>query len=87
MSHFWTLMNDEFGEAYASSLARDHVLGALGNRTALEALDAGVPPRDVWEALCEDMDVPPVHRLGRDTRVARGGIGAPADPGSGAGRS
>jgi hypothetical protein len=73
-------MNDEFGQGYASSLARDHVLGALGNRTALEALDAGVPPRDVWDALCEDMDVEPAHRLGRDTRVARGGVGAPPDP-------
>jgi hypothetical protein len=76
MSHFWTLMNDEFGQAYAGSLARDHVLGALDNRTILEALEAGVPPREVWEAVCEDMDVPPAHRLGRDTRVARGAPGA-----------
>lgn len=82
MSHFWTLMNDEFGEAYAGSLARDHVLGALGNRTILEALDAGVPPRRVWEAVCEDLDVPPEHRLGRDSRVARGAQGAPEDPSS-----
>ena len=67
MSHFWTLMNDEFGESYAGSLARDHVLGALGNRTVLAALEAGVPPREVWEALCEDMDIPAAHRLGRDT--------------------
>jgi hypothetical protein len=75
MSHFWTLMNDEFGESYAGSLARDHVLGALGNRTLLEAIRDGVPPRDVWEAVCDDMDVSPAHRLGRDTRVARGAQG------------
>jgi hypothetical protein len=76
MSHFWTLMNDEFGQAYAGSLARDHVLGALDNRTIHEALEAGVPPRAVWEAVCEDMDVPASRRLGRDTRVARGAQGS-----------
>ncbi|MER7071105.1 MULTISPECIES: DUF3046 domain-containing protein [Terrabacter] len=75
MSHFWTLMDDEFGAAYAGSLARDHVIGALGNRTAAQALADGEPPRAVWEALCVDMDVPPARRLGRDTRVARGAEG------------
>lgn len=75
MSHFWTLMNDEFGESYAGSLARDHVLGALDNRTVLEALEAGVPPREVWEAVCVDLDVPVEHRLGRDRGVARGAQG------------
>jgi hypothetical protein len=78
MSHFWTLMDDEFGQAYAGSLARDHVLGALGDRTALQSIADGVPPRDVWEALCDDMDVPPERRLGRDDRVARGAQGGSA---------
>lgn len=75
MSHFWTLMNDEFGADYAATLARDHVLGALDGRTVLEALEQGEPPREVWEALCDDMDVPPARRLGRNTRVARGAQG------------
>lgn len=78
MSHFWTLMRDEFGETYADSLARDHVLGTLGNRTALQALESGVPPRTVWEAICEDLDVPESRRLGRSTREARGGHGGQA---------
>ena len=68
-------MDDEFGAAYAGSLARDHVLGALGNRTVVQALADGEAPRAVWEALCTDMDVPPERRLGRDTRVARGAQG------------
>ena len=68
LSHFWTLMNDEFGEAYATSLARGHVLHALGDRSVLEALEAGEPPRRVWEALCDDMDVPHSRRLGRDVK-------------------
>jgi hypothetical protein len=66
LSDFWRLMDDEFGAAYARSLARDHVLGALGNRTPLEALESGIKPREVWLALCADMDVPPERRLGKE---------------------
>jgi len=68
MSDFWRLMDDEFGAAYARSLAHDHVLGALGNRTALEALESGVKPRETWLALCVDMDVPEDRRLGKELR-------------------
>ena len=71
LSHFWSLMNDEFGESYAGSLARDHVIGALGNRTALQALEEGEPPRRIWLALCDDMDVPESRRLGVDHRVRK----------------
>jgi len=59
-------MAEEFGAAYADSLARSHVMAALGGRTAQEALDAGVAPREVWLALCADMDVPEERRHGRD---------------------
>jgi len=68
MSEFWQLMDDEFGVAYARSLGRDHVLGALGNRTAVQALDSGVSPREAWLALCVDMDVPVERRLGNEMR-------------------
>lgn len=64
-------MNDEFGHAYAGSLARDHVLGALGNRTVAQALGDGEPPRTVWLALCDDMDVPASRRLGKVVRPKR----------------
>ncbi|MFP5346958.1 MAG: DUF3046 domain-containing protein [Actinomycetes bacterium] len=65
-SDFWRLMEDEFGRGYAASVARDQVIGTLGGRTAAEALDAGVGPREVWVALCEAMDVAPERRLGVD---------------------
>lgn len=68
LSHFWDLMNDEFGEGYAGSLARHQVLGVVGDRTALEALEAGVSPRAVWLALCDAMDVPESRRLGIEHR-------------------
>jgi Protein of unknown function (DUF3046) len=68
MSDFWRLMDDEFGAAYAHSLARDHVLGELGNRTPLQALESGVRPREAWLALCVDMDVPVERWLGKELR-------------------
>lgn len=64
ISEFWVLMNDEFGEAYASSLSKSLVLGVLGDRSPVQALDAGHSPREVWEAVCGAMDVPPSRRLG-----------------------
>ncbi|AXK35591.1 DUF3046 domain-containing protein [Streptomyces armeniacus] len=55
---FWQRMADHFGEAYADSFARDHVMSALGGRTVREALDAGWPAKDVWRVVCDVMDVP-----------------------------
>ncbi|MCE1180216.1 MAG: DUF3046 domain-containing protein [Micrococcales bacterium] len=68
LSQFRTLMSEEFGEAYAGTLARDHVLGELGNRTPDQAIEAGLPLRQVWLALCVDMDVPRERWFGRDVR-------------------
>jgi hypothetical protein len=59
-------MDDEFGAAYARSLARDHVLAALGNRTPMEALASGYKPKETWLALCADMDVPAERTLGKE---------------------
>lgn len=64
VSEFQRAVADEFGEAYGRSLMNDLVLGALGDRTAREALVAGVAPREVWLALCEAMDVPAHRRVG-----------------------
>jgi hypothetical protein len=72
-SEFWQLMEDEFGVGYARSVARDQVVAALGGRTADEALAAHVPPRQVWFALCDVMDVPAERRWGHLDRKAAGG--------------
>lgn len=61
-SEFLRAVDDEFG-ARGASLVNDLVLPGFG-RTAAEALDAGVPPRDIWLALCEENDVPPSRRYG-----------------------
>jgi hypothetical protein len=57
-------MADEFGEAYAGVLARDHWLTSLEG-TVDEALSRGTTPRDVWLALCEDQQIPVSRRHGR----------------------
>ena len=61
-SEFLRAVADEFGSR-ADALTSDLVLGAFG-RTAVEALDAGVPPRDIWLALCAETDVPAERRYG-----------------------
>jgi hypothetical protein len=70
LSKFWELMDGEFGSAYAASLAARHTIHALDDRTVDEALEAGVPPRQVWLALCDDMNVPESRRLGIDPKAA-----------------
>jgi hypothetical protein len=47
-----------FGTTYGSSVLVDHVLGSFDGRTAAQAIEDGVEPRDVWRALCVDFDVP-----------------------------
>ena len=66
MSEFWTLVDEEFGVGQGRALVRDHVLGAFGHRTAGQALAAGDDIRDVWFALCDDLQVPVERRWGRD---------------------
>ncbi len=62
-SEFFRAIDDEFG-ANATSLVHDLALSAFGARTAEEALRDGEAPRDVWLALCAEMDVPANRRYG-----------------------
>jgi hypothetical protein len=62
-SEFLRAVDAEFG-GRASSLVSDLVLTQMGDRTAAEALAAGVPPREIWLALCAEMDVPLERRHG-----------------------
>ncbi len=62
-SEFDRAVNDEFG-LRGDALVVDLVLPGVGGRTAAEALQAGVPPREVWLALCAETDVPLERRYG-----------------------
>jgi hypothetical protein len=72
-SEFWELMREEFGSGYAATLAREHVVSALGERTADQALADGLDARDVWLALCADLEVPRERWFGRDDPRKRAG--------------
>lgn len=73
LSQFWQLMDDEFGPAYARTLAVHQSLPELSGATVDEALARGVAPRTVWEAVCEQMSVPGPRRLGVDRPTVEGG--------------
>ena len=62
LTYFRELMEGEFGAVRAASLSRDHVFAQLGGRTVEQALEAGVEPREVWLAVCEEYDVPVARR-------------------------
>ena len=62
LQEFWSRLDDQFGSMRAQSVARDHIFAALGGRTAIDAIDAGVPARKVWLAICEEYEVPPKER-------------------------
>ncbi|WP_033437169.1 DUF3046 domain-containing protein [Saccharothrix sp. NRRL B-16314] len=55
-------MADEFGQVRAEMVAGDHVLSALGGRTPDQALEAGLPVKEIWLAVCDAFDVPEQRR-------------------------
>jgi hypothetical protein len=62
LQEFWSRMERQFGSVRAQTVARDHVFGTLGGRTATEAIEAGLPVRRVWLEICKEYDVPPKDR-------------------------
>ncbi len=58
LTQFHELIEAQFGPVRGASLLVDHVLTRLGGRTAVQAIEDGTDPRDVWRALCADFDVP-----------------------------
>lgn len=58
LTEFWERMGEHFGESYADSFARDHVMSELGGRTVYEAFEAGWGAKEVWRAVCAAMEVP-----------------------------
>lgn len=55
-------MERALGRAYARSWADQHVMSELGERTAAEALEAGVPPLTVWRVVWSELDLPGTER-------------------------
>jgi hypothetical protein len=51
-------MNQQFGESYAQSVAKDYVMAELDGRTIEQALADGEPAKKVWQAVVDTFDVP-----------------------------
>jgi hypothetical protein len=58
LTEFWDRMREQFGDAYAESVAKDQVLAPLGSRTVNQALADGEDAKKVWRAVVETFDVP-----------------------------
>ncbi len=50
------------GATYYRTWADQFVMADLGGRTAREALDAGVPPKQVWAAVWAALELPASER-------------------------
>ena len=70
-SEFQRAAEEHLG-ARAGWVLDDLILPGVG-MTARAALDDGVPPRQVWLALCDEADLPDSARYGAGIRPARRG--------------
>jgi hypothetical protein len=57
-TEFWERLDLALGPAYARSWASLFVMADLGGRTAQQALDAGVAPKQVWRAVWAALELP-----------------------------
>lgn len=68
LSEFKAAVADAFGAAYAPTLLKELALTRLDSMTPSQALEQGIAPRDVWHALCDEMNVPASVRAGVDPK-------------------
>jgi hypothetical protein len=61
-TEFWDRLDNALGPAWSRSWAELFVIGELGSRTAVEALDAGVAPKQVWAAVWRVLELPETDR-------------------------
>ena len=57
-TEFWARLEHALGIEYARPWADQVVLSELGGRTPRGALDAGVPPKQVWLAVWRHLELP-----------------------------
>lgn len=57
-TEFWSRMDAALGPAYSRTWAETFVMSDLGGRTARDALDAGVAPKEVWAVVWRTLELP-----------------------------
>ncbi len=58
----WARLTEALGEDYARSWAATVAIPELGSRTVAEALQAGVPCKQVWRAAWAQLELPEALR-------------------------
>lgn len=61
-TEFWDRLDHALGRASSRTWAELFVIGELGGRTAVEALGAGVAPKQVWAAVWRELELPDNQR-------------------------
>lgn len=61
-TELWNRLSDQLGAGYYRVWAAEFNLATLGNRTVVQALDAGVPSKTVWRAVWVALELPPRDR-------------------------
>lgn len=61
-TEFWARLDHALGPASSRSWAELFVIGDLGGRTVVEALDAGETPKAVWRAVWGALGLPASER-------------------------
>ncbi|MFC6237972.1 DUF3046 domain-containing protein [Longivirga aurantiaca] len=62
LTELWRRLDEALGEGYARSWAADFHISALGGRTVLEAIDAGIETVDIWRAVHAALALPANQR-------------------------
>jgi hypothetical protein len=61
-TEFWERMQAALGASYHRVWAEQFVMADLGGRTAQQALDDGVPAKQVWAAVWAALELPDRER-------------------------
>ncbi|MEL0291180.1 MAG: DUF3046 domain-containing protein [Aquiluna sp.] len=58
LSRFHELLLEEFGEQFSQVIFRDTRLLKFDDKTPAELLAAGLSPKEIWFAICDQLAVP-----------------------------
>jgi hypothetical protein len=61
-TELWERLERHLGASYVSVWAETFVIGDLDHRTVRDALDEGVPPKQVWAAVWKALELPASER-------------------------
>ena len=61
-AELWSRLTHHLGRVPALIWAESHVISELGSRTVREALAAGVPCKQIWRAVWQNLELPASER-------------------------